>query len=438
MYSSTNPRLPFYVANKINISFNQQRVLTKLFQPIVGATAIALYNTLANEFESVPIKSEYHMIYQLQEELDCKINDIFINLHKLEAIGLAKSFISENKILGQSLTIQLIDVPDATDFFKDFLVSSLLLEKVGKKHFNELTNAFNPRKFSGLDKMKEVTADFFDVFHLSDEKAINTPQEVQDAAKIVSEHKFNNKSNKLRQIDWRLLKSLLAMYHIAETEVDLNQSKIAEIITFYDLSEKKFVEETVKSLQPGQQKLDMYAIQNFINDDIGTNQTKQAVQKRLSKSSKNNIKLSTSETKLLNEAQALLPIEFLTRLKKKKGGFVSKQERLVIFRLQNQIGLTPELINILIWTSLQYDSVVTTTLANRLANNWLQNGVNNAPQAIEYVRKWQNSRKTKPRRNVYTEKATNWEEKKPSKKAKLSEQEINKIFSDFSENNKNK
>lgn len=73
-------------------------------------------------------------------------------------------------------------VPSAGEFFHTFLLSSLLLERVGNVAFDRLVKKFTPRTFVGLKDAKEVTSGFFDVFHLSAEKQIDAPVEVKEAA----------------------------------------------------------------------------------------------------------------------------------------------------------------------------------------------------------------------------------------------------------------
>ena len=70
MYASTNPKQPFYVANQIVLTTKDQKVLTKLYQPLVGILGIGLYTTLVNEFDTIPFAGDYKTLYQLQDQTD--------------------------------------------------------------------------------------------------------------------------------------------------------------------------------------------------------------------------------------------------------------------------------------------------------------------------------------------------------------------------------
>ena len=86
MYDSTNPKQPFYVANQIVMTENEQKVLTKLYQPLVGILGVGLYTTLVNEFDTIPFAGEYKTLYQLQEQTDSDLKNLFTTIHHLEAV----------------------------------------------------------------------------------------------------------------------------------------------------------------------------------------------------------------------------------------------------------------------------------------------------------------------------------------------------------------
>lgn len=160
--------------------------------------------------------------------------------------------------------------------FSYILLSSLLLERVGNVAFNRLVKKFTPRTFVGLKDAKEITSGFFDVFHLSAESAIDAPVEVKEAAGEVpkdnkSEIKLGNEPVK---IDWNFLVDLFASYHIDKGEVLKHQVEIKQIIDFYHLTEQEFVDTALITMSAGSEKLNMYAIQNAVNENFGLNRNK--------------------------------------------------------------------------------------------------------------------------------------------------------------------
>ena len=96
MFATSDPKHLYYVANKITLFPENEKILIKLYQPLVGAVAIALYQTLINDYDPYGIVSDAKGIYSLQEQLDCSLKDMFHSLHKLEAVGLVQTFLADN------------------------------------------------------------------------------------------------------------------------------------------------------------------------------------------------------------------------------------------------------------------------------------------------------------------------------------------------------
>lgn len=445
MFESADPKQPFYVANQIAVSEENIKVLTTLFEPLVGIQGVGLYITLTKEFDEVPFAKDYKTLYQLQDQTNLKLEDLFSTLHHLEATGLVKTFLGSNPVLGEVLIFEVEKVPSAGEFFHTFLLSSLLLERIGNVAFNRLVKKFTPRTFVGLKDAKEVTSGFFDVFHLSAESAIDAPVEVKEAAgEVPKDNKSKIKlGNEPVKIDWSFLVDLFASYHIDKGEVLKHQVEIKQIIDFYHLTEQEFVDTALITLSAGSEKLNMYAIQNAVNENFGLNRNKKMVKKQLQQVPKDADrtikKLSQSDADLLKAVDSKVPTDYLYELKEKKGGYVTANEKKVIFRLQDQMGLTPPLINMIVYACFEYDTVLTANLADRIANDWLQQGITTPAEAIAYLKERKNTRKRQyyraPKKTV--RKTTDWskyEKQNQTKRKTMSAEERNRIFREFGKN----
>ena len=126
------------------------------------------------------------------------------------------------------------------------------------------------------------------------------------------------------------------------------------------------------------------------------------------------------------------------KLKTQKGGITSAGEKHIIDNLHTQYGLPEDLINILTYTCLTYDTVVSSNLAYKIANDWLQHGVATAVQALQYIKKRRDSfGKRRTSRNYQTkrvEKGTDWSKKKADTSAGMSTEKLKDLFKDL--NNK--
>lgn len=449
MFASTNPKEPFYVANQVEVSAASQKVLTYLYQPLVGALGVGLYLTLVNEYDSVPFNSDYRTLYQLQEQTNSNLKDLFDSLHYLEATGLVKTFIGNNPALGEIIIFKLQPVPTATEFFKTFLLSSLLLERVGEVAYERLVKEFTPRTFIGLKNAHEVTSAFFDVFKLNEAAAITPPESVTQAAKKVeagSKRVLKVGKTAIR-IDWQYLRMQLEAYHIDGEEVINKRRDISQIIQFYQLSEIEFAQLAVKTLSPGEDKLDIKAIQKVANSEYGTSRTRNSVRRQIQDQEENYVlptALNKSDEEILGEVENKAALTYLYDLKSRLGGMVTSDEKRVTFVLRDKYGFTDPLINLIVYACLSEYPTLSMKYAETTANDWLREKTATPVKALARIREKQ---KGKQQRRPYfynkkksaTSDGVDWnkkaqeqaKERSQQTQTKMSHEEMDEIFNNF-------
>ncbi|NRO34047.1 replication initiation and membrane attachment family protein [Lactobacillus helveticus] len=443
MFETADPKHLYYVANCVRLFPEDEKVLIKLYQPLVGAVAVALYQTLIQNYDPYGIISDSKGIYSLQEQLDCSLKQLFNSLHKLEAVGLVQTFLSDN-VFNNVLVFKLLQVPAADKFFATPLLASLLKEKVGVPTFHDLSHAFAQEaklKEKPIKNAKDVSANFFDVFRLPGDEAITPSSDVVQAAQENKVHEVETaKVNDHDSIDWDFIKQEYSRYQIPASEIDLNKEQIRGLIQTYGLSEKEFVDESLPCLH-GSYSLNMRDISNTLAENYKRTNTRENVQAQLNEGRKKALAaikdMDDNDKKLLKAANESSPAEFLYKLKTQKGGITSANEKQIINNLHTQYGLPEDLINILTYTCLTYDTVVSSNLAYKIANDWLQHGVATAVQALQYVKKRRNSfGKKRPVRTYQkrVEKGTDWSKKKADRDAGISTEQLKNLFKDL--NNK--
>ncbi|KRL62377.1 DnaD domain protein [Lactobacillus psittaci] len=410
MYESADPKLTYFVLNRVDLSLKQDKILTSLYQPIIGPVAVALYYTLMHDYRHVPLKSQGKRLYQLQEILDINLKELFSSLHKLEASGLVKTYHGQMLGVGDYLAFELVDVASSKQFFNTLLLSSLLLEKVGATTFENLAKEFDSKLPGFVAEAKNVSASFFDVFHLSAEKAINPDQKVLEVAQNQVENTADFPT-KVKQYDWDFIKDLFKHYGISGNEVDSHASEISQLMQFYSIGEQDFVNLAAQAIVPGQDKLNIKQIQFILNNHASQTTSQKQIAQAFSREVKPQVSLNDSEQELLKQAKGLTPLKFLEKLKAEKGGFTTYNERNVLRRLQMNYHLPDAWLNILIKTCLDYDSVLSDNIAGRIANSWLQHQVTTPESALEFTRKWQKGRNQKSYKQKRVEQGTDWKKK---------------------------
>ena len=93
----------------------------------------------------------------------------------------------------------------------------------------------------------------------------------------------------------------------------------------------------------------------------------------------------------------------------------------------------------IVHTCFEYDAVLTNNLADRIANDWLQQGITTPTEAIAYLKERKNKRSHQyyraPKKNI--RKTTDWskyEKQHKNKKTTMSAEERNRIFREFGKN----
>src|SRR5690625_3077223 len=136
-------------------------VLTKLYQPLIGAKAHALYLTLFSDIAFEPNTKDV-TVSELLRKLDIGIPDFYQARVRLEGIGLLRIYRAKENT--DEYYYQIIPPLSAKAFFKDSLLRTLLIENIGERLFNEELEAFLPQANNKL-AYEEITRSFLDVYH---------------------------------------------------------------------------------------------------------------------------------------------------------------------------------------------------------------------------------------------------------------------------------
>lgn len=446
MFETADPKQPFLVINQIELYPKDEEILIKLYQPLVGATALSLYHTLMQDYDPYSILSDAEGIYVLQEQLDCSLKELFSSLHKLEAVGLIQTFLVDN-VVNQVLAFKILKVPSAQEYFATPLLASLLKEKVGQTTFQKQSHYFakkNKQRQKTIKNAKNISATFLEVFRLPGDEAINPSDDVVKAAEENSTTEVKTaKINNNDHVDWAFMKDQFARYQIPASEVEQNQAKILGIMQTYGLTEQEFVDESLPSLH-GKNTLDLFAIERLLADNYKSASTRKQVNQTIRRERKVVMptNISSDKQKLLKDANSMSPAEFLYQMKSEKGGFASPGEKRVLNVLRTQYGLPSDLINVLVYACLTYDSMVSTNLAYRIANDWLQHGIASSVQALQYLEKRKEGRTQKQRRyyqnNKRIEKGTDWSKKKAKTDTNVNSQDLKNFFKSLEDKNEKK
>lgn len=175
------PMDSFIVVNKTILSDKERKILTRLYQPIIGINAISLYLTLWDCLDKQEIISDNLTHHYLVNQMMINLTAIKEARSKLEAIGLLKTYIKEDKI--NNYIYELYSPASVYDFLNDPILSTLLCGAIGNKEYKNIIDYYKTPKLE-KNEYKEITSSFQDVYKIGDIIDTNKVDEVKNTKRL--------------------------------------------------------------------------------------------------------------------------------------------------------------------------------------------------------------------------------------------------------------
>ena len=155
------PADSYTVINKTIITDKDKKIVSMLYQPIIGFSAVSLYYTLISDLDKRELFSDDLLHHHLMTSMQLKLDDIVVAREKLEAIGLLKTYVKKDNV---NQYVYLLYSPlDANEFFNHPILNIVLYNNVGKKEYEKLLDYFKVPKVI-LKDYEDITASFDEVF----------------------------------------------------------------------------------------------------------------------------------------------------------------------------------------------------------------------------------------------------------------------------------
>lgn len=155
------PADTYTVVNKTVINSNDKKIVTMLYQPIIGYTASNLYFTLIDDLDKLELMSDDLTHHHLMATMQLKLDSIVEAREKLEAIGLLKTYLKKGSI---NHYVYLIYSPlSAYEVFTHPILNVVLYNNLGKTEYEKLKEFYKIPRIS-LKDYTDITSSFNDVF----------------------------------------------------------------------------------------------------------------------------------------------------------------------------------------------------------------------------------------------------------------------------------
>ncbi len=160
----TNNLLPadlYLVVNKTVLTENDRKLITTLYQPIIGYSAVSLYFTLVDDLDKRNLMSDDLTHHHLMGTMQLKLSDILIAREKLEAVGLLKTYFKEDHV--NHYVYELYSPMTAAEFLNHPILNIVLYNNLGKTEYEKIVDYYKIPKVN-LKDYTDVSKSFSNVF----------------------------------------------------------------------------------------------------------------------------------------------------------------------------------------------------------------------------------------------------------------------------------
>jgi replication initiation and membrane attachment protein len=371
-----------------------RKVLTFLYQPLIGSTCFSLYMTLWAELEENRLWSESSTHHLLMNLLGMNLKDIYEARLKLEGIGLLKTLVKTED--GERSFIYELHPPlNPEQFFLDGMLNIYLYRKIGKNHFSRLKRFFSDEPKPVEKEFLDVTKSFQDVFESATPGRLQYLQDISGEIETNANQQFigRHESNTV-QIDPNTFDFDLLTAGLNESLVPKKSltPKIREVIsnlaflyTIDPIQMKNIIlgainevseidiEELRKAARDWYQYVNLDQLPNLIERTQPiTNQVQLAEPK-------------TQEEKLVRYLETTSPLNVLKDLS--GGGEPSKSDIQIIEEVMFKQKLMPGVINVMIqFVMLKTDMKLTKGYIEKIAGHWARKQIKTVKDAMELAK----------------------------------------------------
>ncbi len=371
-----------------------RKVLTLLYQPLIGPIAYSLYMTLWSQIDENRLSSDGSSHHALMNVMDSNLKQIYDARLKLEGIGLLSTYVRTEEGL-RSFVYEITPPLTPSQFFLDGMLNVYLYRKVGKNQFLKLKRFFSDEHFLETENGYEnVTRSFQEVF----DSAVpgNPSSHLVDDLKLEEQRVYFDRVNpetiKVDEshFDFDLLFAGLSENLVPKRAINKKvREAIAKLSFLYGIDPiqmKNIVISSVDELGEIQidelrkSARDWYQL-NF-SDQLPLLIDKIQPLPHVTTT----VEPKTQEEKLVQYLEKTSPRQLLIDIS--GGGEPSKSDLQIIEDVMFQQKLLPGVVNVLIqYVLLKTDMKLTKAYVDKIASHWARKRVQTVSEAMELAKK---------------------------------------------------
>ena len=374
------PADTYIVINRTILTDHTRKILTMLYQPIIGSFSCNLFFTLWMDLDKNEFMSEEETHHHLMTSTGLSLNELVMAREKLEAVGLLKTYYKEREEANNYI-YELFSPLDANEFFSHPVLNIVLYNSVGKKEYERIMNYFKIPKLN-LSEYDDITKMFSEVYE-------STPLTVfeNNLQNIKTNNKIGIKID--NKIDFDLLISSIPKETISDKTFNKDNKKLINDLAFIynldldeikniilsSLNEKLLIDKT--NLRKNARNYYQYQNNGKLPSLIYQNQP-EYLRSPIGKDSK--------RAKMIYTFETVSPYNFLKS--KNNGAKPTDRDLKLIESLRLDLELQPAVINVL----LDYALMVNNNKLNKnfieaIASQWKRLKIETAEEAMDQALK---------------------------------------------------
>lgn len=388
------PSYPFIVYMKRRIHETDRDVLTMLYQPLIGATALSLYFTLTSMASRSPEKKAEETHKTLMLYTGCTLDVLFEQRKVLEAMKLLNVY---RKKQGDEIVYyyELIPPLSPEQFFEHDLLSVFLYNRLGSKvQYIKLRSAF---KIGEIDEeqLEDVTRSFDEVFTSILPSELNVEDE--EVAQMISQslplegRDFGAEQIKIKGETFNYQEFLtLLPSHVSRNELEKEKNKeaILKVAFLYKMKPIEMVN-VVQDAMLHTDELDVMELRRQAKRRYRINESDKPPSLGF-RTQPNHLRVVktaplTEQEKVIHYFETISPIEYLEEVNGGTKAYPSDIQ--IVEELMFEYKLEPGVVNVLLdYIFKVYNQKLTKSLAYTIAAQWTRRQVKTVKEAMDIAR----------------------------------------------------
>lgn len=375
----------FIVVNKTVLHETDQKILTLLYQPLVGNTTISLYTTLCSYLDKFELISSEWSHSHLLTNMMITVNELDDARVKLEAIGLLKTYVKKGSV--NSYVYELYSPMSSSAFFNNPILSTALYNNIGKLEYEKTMSYFSLPKIN-LREYEDITSSFSDIFAWSNVPISNNI--VHDLKKT----RYRSLEI-LSNIDINVILSLIPEDLLNQKSINKEIKDLIYKVSYIYNYDNEAMVELIRNSINDKHRIDKSLLMENANkfysfENMG--RLPSLIYKNQPEYLRKELRDNSNRSKMIYMFETTSPYDFI-RSKYKTGNPTSNDLKIISYLLV-ELNLKPGVVNVLVDYVLKINNnKLTKSYVEVIASQWSKSNIETVEDAMKLAEEEYKKRK---------------------------------------------